>query len=232
MRRLRGIAVLAGIGLLVVGCGGGDQGGQTTTTTATTTTKVVPPVAEGALKGLLLSPEEINTAMGTTDMAVTETTSTMVDYADTMQPRECLVVNGAAEAQVYADSGFMAVRDQELKLQEDSALTHYAEQAVILFPSAKQAETFFTTSVDQWKACHSYTHTQSGSDWTAEPPSNTNGMLSTTAAQQNAGPHDWACGRALTARNNVVVNVNTCSADPKNSAVDIANQIAAKVPAG
>ncbi len=40
-----------------------------------------------------------------------------------------------------------------------------------------------------------------------------------------------ACGRALAVKNNVIVDVNTCSADPKNSAVDIANQIAGKVPA-
>jgi len=32
-------------------------------------------------------------------------------------------------------------------------------------------------------------------------------------------------------KNNVVIDVNTCSVDPKNSAVDIATQIAAKVPA-
>ncbi|EUA50573.1 pknH-like extracellular domain protein [Mycobacterium xenopi 3993] len=55
-------------------------------------------------------------------------------------------------------------------------------------------------------------------------------MLSTIATQQNANAPGWACGRALTARNNVVIDVNTCSADPKNTAVDIANQIAGRVP--
>jgi hypothetical protein len=39
----------------------------------------------------------------------------------------------------------------------------------------------------------------------------------------------WACGRALAQRNNVVIDVNTCSANPADSAVNIANQIAAKV---
>jgi PknH-like extracellular domain len=38
------------------------------------------------------------------------------------------------------------------------------------------------------------------------------------------------CGRALAARNNVIIDVNTCSADPSDSAVNIADQIAAKVP--
>jgi PknH-like extracellular domain len=37
------------------------------------------------------------------------------------------------------------------------------------------------------------------------------------------------CGRPLTARNNVIVDVNTCSANPADTPVNIANQIAAKV---
>jgi hypothetical protein len=61
---------------------------------------------------------------------------------------------------------------------------------------------------------------------------NTNGMLSTIAILQNPPATGWkTCGRALAVRNNVIIDVNTCSVDPKNSAVDIANQIAAKAPA-
>jgi hypothetical protein len=62
------------------------------------------------------------------------------------------------------------------------------------------------------------------------PISNTNSTLSTTATQQNANAPGWACGRALAHRNNVLIDVNTCSANPADSAVNIANQIAAKVP--
>jgi hypothetical protein len=54
--------------------------------------------------------------------------------------------------------------------------------------------------------------------------------LSTTATQQNAKEPGWGCGRALAVRNNVVVDVNTCSAKPADSAVNIADQIAAKIP--
>jgi hypothetical protein len=35
----------------------------------------------------------------------------------------------------------------------------------------------------------------------------------------------------LAVKNNVIVDVNTCSANPANSAVDIANQIVAKIAA-
>jgi hypothetical protein len=99
----------------------------------------------------------------------------------------------------------------------------------VLFPSAKQADAFFTASAQQWPACHQYTRIQSKTQWTVGAISNTNGTLSTTATQQNANGPGWGCGRALAARNNVVIDVTTCSANPAD-AVTIANWIAAKVP--
>ena len=185
-------------------------------------------VAQGALKGFLLSPEQINTAMGATDMTVTESRVAMSDHSATMKPKECLAIDGSAQAQVYAGSNFMAERDQTL--QEGHNFAHFAEQAVVLFPSAKQADAFLTASAQQWPACHQYTQIQSKTQWTVGAISNTNGRLSTTATQQNANAPGWGCGRALAARNNVVIDVTTCSANPADSAVTIANQIAAKVP--
>jgi len=177
---------------------------------------------------LLLGPEQVNAAMGATEMAVTETHFAMSDDSATMEPRECLAIDGSAQAVVYVDSGYTAERDQTL--QEGDNFTHYVRQAVVLFPSAKQAGAFFIASAQQWPACHQYTHTQSGSLWDVGPISKTDGTLSTIATQQNANAPGWACGRALVQRNNVLVDVNTCSANPADSAVNIANQIAAKVP--
>lgn len=199
-----------------------------TTTAATTTTTTAPPVAETALKGLLLTPEQINPIMGATDMAVTRSHTALSDDSTTMEPPECLAVDGAAQEHVYAGSGYTAVREQSLSEGDDFA--HYVDQAVVLYPTAKQAAAFFESSAKQWPACHQYRHLQSGSEWTAGQSANTNGVLSTVATQDNAGKDGWACGRALVVRNNVIVDVNTCSADPKDTAVTIANQIAAKVP--
>src|SRR5262249_25415862 len=82
-----------------------------------------------------------------------------------------------------------------------------------------------------WPACHQYTHLQSGSQWSVGQISNANGTLSTIATEQNASAPGWACGRALALKNNVIIDINTCSADPADSAVKIANQIAANVAA-
>ncbi len=209
-----------------------SQGPKASTSKSTATTKAPPPVVESALKGFLLSSEEINAAMGTTDMKVTNSRSGMSDDSATMTPKECLAIDGSAQAQAYANSGFMAERDQTLGLQEGDNLTRFVEQAVVLFPTARQASDFFTASAQQWPACHEYTHVQSKTRWTVAAISNTNGVLSTVSTLQDPPSTGWkACGRALAVKNNVVVDANTCSVDPKNSAVDIANQIAAKVPA-
>ena len=224
------VLAVAIVCILAAGCGGSHtQATQTsTTTTTTTTTTTAPPVPEGALDGLLLRPEQVNAVMGATGMTVTSTHILMSDDSTTMAPKECLAIDGSAQAQVYAGSGYTAERDQTL--QEGDNFTHYVKQAVVLFPTAEQAGNFFTASAQQWPACHQYSHTQSGSQWAAGPVANTNGTLSITATQQNPKAGGWACGRALVIRNNVVVDVNTCSANPADSAVNIANQIAAKVP--
>lgn len=180
-----------------------------------------------ALPALLLSPDDANAVMGATGMTVTKTHYAMSDDSASMQPKECLALDGSAQAPVYAKSGYTAERDQTL--QEGDNFTHYVEQAVVLFPSAKLASAFFIASAGQWPACHQYTHIQSGSQWAVGPIANANGTLSTITTQQNAKAPGWACGRALATRNNIVVDVNTCSANPGDSAVKIANQIAARV---
>jgi hypothetical protein len=229
VRQLTAALAVAGVCLLTVGCSSsGNQGTKTSTSKSTTTTTTAPPLPDTALPGLLLPPEQVNAVMGATEMAVTKTHFAMSDDSATMEPRECLAIDGSVQAPVYADSGYTAERDQTL--QEGDNFTHYAQQAVVLFPSAKKAAAFFTASAQQWPACHQYTHTQSSSMWDVAPISNTAGTLSTIATQQNAKEGGWACGRALVQRNNAVIDVNTCSANPADSAVNIANQIAAKVP--
>jgi len=226
MRHLPAALVVAGVCILAAGCGSSSN--QAAVKTTTTTSLIPRPVVARELDALLLSPEQINPLIGAKDMAVTRRHDAMSDDSATMKPKECLAIDGSAQAQVYADSGYTAVRDQALN--DGDNFTHYAEQAVVLFPTAKLAGVFLVGSALRWPACHAYTHTQSGTEWIVGPISDTDGALSTIATQQNARAGGWACGRALAIKNNVIVDVNTCSPDPKNSAVDIANQIAAKVP--
>jgi len=196
----------------------------------TPTPSMIPrPLVERELAGLLLNPEQVNAAMGTAGMAVTYQQTSMSDNSATMAPQECLAIDGAAEAPVYANSGYWAERDQSLN--DGDNFTHYLKQAVVLFPTVEIGGAFFDTSAQQWAACREYTHTQSESQWSVGQISNANRTLSTTVTQHNASAPGWGCGRALALRNNVMIDINTCSANPADSALKIADLIAANIAA-
>lgn len=217
-----GVAVVC---LLIAGCAG-TVGAQPPTTTRS----LIPrPLVERELVELLLSPEQADAAMGAKGMTVTDTQTSMSDHSATMAPPECLAIDGAAEAPVYANSGFRAERDQSLNDGNDFA--HYLKQAVVLFTLVKEARAFFDASAQQWPACREYTHLQSDTHWSAGPIMNADGVLSTNATLQNAAAPGWGCGRALVLENNIIIDVNTCSANPADSAVRIAKQIAGNVRA-
>ena len=226
MRQPSAPLAVAVICVLAAGCGSTIGNAESMTTTRS----MIPrPLVERELAGLLLSPEQVNVAMGTAGMTVTNKQTSMSDNSATMAPQECLAIDGAAEAPVYANSGYWAERDQSLN--DGDHFTRYLKQAVVLFPIVEKAGAFFDASAQQWPACRQYTHTQSESQWSVGQISNANGTLSTTATQQNAGAPGWGCGRALALRNNVIIDINTCSANPADSALKIAEQIAANVTA-
>jgi len=219
-----GALAVAAIAVLIAGCGSTKERSE-----PTTQSMIPRPVVERELAGLLLSPEQVNVAMGATAMTVTNTQTSMSDNSATIAPQGCLAIDGAAEAQVYATSGYSAERDQSLN--DGDKFTHYLKQAVVLFPLVDKARAFFDATAQQWPTCHQYTHLQSGSKWSVAQISNTNGALSTTATELNASAPGWGCGRALALKNNVIIDINTCSANPADSALKIANQIAANVTA-
>ena len=226
MRQPTAAVAIAVICVLTTGCAVTRGNAESTTPTRS----MIPrPLVERELAELLLSPEEVNAVVGSTGMSVTNTQTSMSDNSATMAPQECLAIDGAAEALVYGNSGYWAERDQSLN--DGDNFTHYLKQAVVLFPTAEKAGVFFDASAQQWPACRQYTHTQSESQWSVGQISIANDTLSTTATQQNASAPGWGCGRALALKNNVIIDINTCSANPADSAVRIANQIAANVAA-
>lgn len=226
MRQLTAALAVAVISVLVTGCVSNIGNAESVTPTRT----MIPrPLVERELVELLLLPEQVDVAMGTVGLTVTSTQTSMSDSSATMEPAECLAVDGAAEALVYGDSGFRAERDESLNNGDN--FTHYVKQAVVLFPTVDKARAFMDASAQQWQVCKGYTHTQSGSQWSVGQISVAENTLKTIATQRDAGAPGWACGRALVLQNNVIIDINTCSANPGDSAVRIADQIATNVSA-
>lgn len=213
------------VGALTAGCGSTPG----TAVPVSTPPMVARPLVERELDGLLLNPDQVNAVMGSSAMTVLNAQTTMSDNSSTMAPPECLVIDGAAEAAVYAGSGFWAEREQSMN--DGDKFTHYLKQAVVLFPTQDKAQEFFSASAGQWPACKQYEHTQSQTQWSVGPITNARDTLSALSAQQEAAAPGWACGRALAHKNNVIIDINTCSANPADTAVQIADQIGTNVAA-
>jgi hypothetical protein len=193
------------------------------------------PVAVSALDRLLLDVSQINTALGATSMKVWFNAKAMWDWSAGVSDKNCLAIDGPAQDKVYANTGWTALRGQRLddSVDDSKKRDHYAIQAVVAFPSARDASAFYDSSEPSWSACSKRRFSdinpgQPDTVWTVAEITNDNGMLSTSQVQE--GGDGWTCQRALTVRNNVAIDIVTCNYSQTGAgAIDIASQIAAKV---
>jgi hypothetical protein len=238
---LAGVVAAVVVVLVVAGIAGylmwpRPHASPTPTAQPSTTPTTAPPVAEGALDGLLLSPDQINTTMGTTGIVDNHYTTAMTDNSARVADQACRPLSGVLIAEAYASSRWSAFREEVLEKPGNNQ-TYAVDQGVVLFSSAHDAEAFFAASAQQWPACanRQFTVTRSGKDdtvWSVGPLSNTNGILSSTKTQASPPPAigGWVCEQALTVANNVAIDIEACSGSQSGAAVHIAQQIAANVP--
>jgi hypothetical protein len=236
---------IAAAGILIAGCGGDNAGGAALSST-TTTAAPKTPLAQAGLPDLMLSPTDIDTVLGATGTSSDPPITTLVEdpfkREDYTFPAECRYTMHAALASVYADSGSTAVygyHDQApAPPSADQLESPEVYQVVVLFGSPEQASAFFTTSTQRWPACANRQDTVPAADgkpelrWKVGQVSNANGVLSapvTITITSNGNSVTVPCQRALTVRNNVVIDVDACRKDIGDSGVSIANQIAQKV---
>lgn len=185
------------------------------------------------LNALLLTPDEIDTAMNATDMTVDTTKSTLVDDSPNTKPVDCLAVSSMGQEHIYAGTNWEAARMQSLHEPGDD-YSHLAHQAVIQFPTAADAAAFYTASARTWQACapgrynYSAGAGQADTAWEVGPVSDQNRILATSNTQREGD--GWTCQRALTAAVNIVADVLTCSyLATDRAASTIARQIAHRV---
>jgi len=188
-----------------------------------------------ALQSVLLTVDEINTAMNADAMVPDTTQSTLVDDGGRTNPTECLAAGSVGQEHVYSDTDWTAIRIQSFH-EAGEDFEHLAHQAVVEFPSPAAATAFLTRSADTWRACARtgrYTYSPGSQEgdvvWLVAPVKDQGSMLTMTTPQQGSGD-GWTCQRALTAAVNVVADVMTCSYDVEDTAAgSIARQIADRV---
>ena len=171
------------------------------------------------LNALLLTPDDIDTAMNATGMTVDTTTSTLVDDSPYTKPAECLAVSSIGQEHVYAGFNWRAVRMQSLN-EPGQDYSHLAHQGVVEFTTEAEAAAFYTKSISAWRACApaSYTYStgagQQDITWHVGQADDNAGVLIASTSQQGAA---WLCQRALTAAAAIVVDILTCSDDPTSA---------------
>jgi hypothetical protein len=247
MRQLPALAALAAAALLVAACdsNGGGTGNQTGSLTTAPPTKQL--LTQSALPNLLLGSPEVDAVLGVTGSR-TDKASESLQEDPTLGlgpkgftfPEECLYITGPALAPVYANAGTTGAQGERISVPSPEAndSSPDANQFVVAFGSTQQASAFFDTSAQRWPACANRQGSvpngekTPGFEWKVGPVSNANGVLSTTVSvslSKNGQPVTKTCQRALTARSNIVIDVDGCRQDPGDVGIRIANQIADKV---
>ena len=194
------------------------------------------PLPASALKDLLLDLNEVSSVTASTGLKVLRTRDQPWDDGPNIANKACVLAHAPAEAPAYADTGWKALRTQLLDDSTDESgndRMHFVVQAVTSFADADAVSAFYTKSTHDWDACSGahYTYAEQGQpdvSWTIGKLSSDNDMLSFRITQDDGG--GWSCNRVLTVRNNVAIDIKTCShnsADP--AAADMAEQIAARV---
>jgi hypothetical protein len=223
------IAIIAVVAYLLVGR---TSPGSTANKPATTTSPPPPPVPVAELEGLLLSLEQIDSAMGTTGMGITGTSTDLTDNTASVADVNCRAVDSVQSVANLGGSGWTALRGQQLQHPpQGDTFDFRAYQGVASFPSANVAAALFTADSQHWSGCangrYTVTDPKFVATWTTGPLSNANDTLSITLTQE--GGNGWNCQKALTVTNNIAISVTACSYKPTDGAVNIAHQIAAKV---
>jgi PknH-like extracellular domain/Hsp70 protein len=195
-------------------------------------------VAASKLDGILLSPDEIRTIVGATELQKDIDTSEFgVGY--TFSDQRCAGSVYAADPSVYKASGWTGVKNQVLTepADEDRTWNHWIEQTAVSFKSADLALALRNTASADWKACEGRQVKQTSESDTGE-------AQTYTWIVGNVIPHDqtialtnvqkdyvgsWSCQRAMNAISNVILDVMACSDEPGDEAVEIAQQMAAKL---
>jgi serine/threonine kinase PknH len=195
-----------------------------------TETAPAPTVPLGDLPGLLLDAGTVNDIEGATDIRPVADFRPGSPWGELSTDRtECMGIAHPALIDALRGTGYVGVQTQALR--DDH---HIIAQAVIDYPSAAAAASFAATQAENWTKCDGKTMTLTtpadGSiTFAVGTVANHDGMLTVLFTQE--GAEGWACQRALTTRNNIVIDTRSCGMARTDQATTEATRIADHVSA-
>jgi hypothetical protein len=195
-----------------------------------------PIVPMDALAGLLPDAATVNRIEGTTDITQQFGDDPLIPFDVTTNRPECGSIEAPANKTALQGSRYLAVQTQFLRDGHGGVgdeYKHHISNALIYYPTAEAAAAYAAKQAAAWPACtgKSLTAHAAGDPeltiWWPGPVTNHDGILSVINAEE--GGAGWACQRALTARNNVVIDTRICITNPTDQAIRFATSIADRV---
>lgn len=208
-------------------------GSATPTSSTPTTTSSSPTattIAAAAVPNLLLSPEDVSTRMQSPGMIPGELTKEPANGVN-VSPPGCTGVFTPAHASVYGSSGYTSFAAQTVN-DPDNGI-HKVIQMVAAFPSDQAAQDFYSKQVAAWMECKNQAVTAQSpgsSDTTSASVGavvEDEGILQTIVVPD--GSPSRICGRNLTARANIVIDVRACAENPGGAAWSMVRDIGEKI---
>ena len=126
--------------------------------------------------------------MGASQLAVFKSVDTVIDESPVIAQKKCVGAYAPAQASVYADTGYTAMRAQAVHEPGDVPIAFEILQAVAEFPTAAAADKLLVDQTAQWAAC-------SGTDF--------------TLTYSGMAPQGWKFGPLITRP--TVISDETCS---------------------
>ncbi|MCG5432380.1 sensor domain-containing protein [Mycobacterium sp. MYCO198283] len=195
-------------------------------------TAAAPNVEEPALDGLLVPLDDVRNLLDAPELAVEQSYTAMPPSTVGYDPPTCVSAAYNVVEAAYRDSGFVAVRGVALQEPAGVQVTHNVDQGVVTFPDAAAAAGFVARSVDGWRQCATLPFTATRPEvverWTFGDVGEGGGIF--TVSKSVEGGEGWRCGRAMTSKANVVVDVSACGFGITDQAAAIATRIRDKIP--
>ncbi len=188
------------------------------------------PIPADRLSALLLSPSDINSIMGASNIQPGKPILNMDTSSRTLSLPECQGALYTTQNTVYAGSGYTGTSELVSSEPGDNN-DHWVDQAAVAFPSADKAKEFLQNSTDKWKPCAGQTVTVTNQGktyrWTLAQILGSPPKLTVMQTQEGAG--GWECQHAMSVANNVIADVIACGYHISDQAGQIADKIVAKV---
>jgi PknH-like protein len=180
------------------------------------------------LKGLLLSPAELDDILHTQDLTVYQGGKSGL-FIDTADPPDCAGLWAPGMGQVYASTRFIDAVTEELHGPVE--YVKLTLQALVAYTNAADAGAVFQDITHKWDHCANtevLVHRHEGGTIAVGDPKMLDGML--TVSWTKTGGTGWGCQRALKYRSNIVIDMRVCDFGGSNQAPELVDKVAARIP--